>query len=74
LRKSQSLDEFFVGSGLLDWIQILALDIFYQRKLQDFVVRYISQHHRNSSESGQLRCPPTPLAGYKLKSRTLSAD
>jgi hypothetical protein len=54
---------------LLDWIQILALDVFHERKLKGLLVTHLTQHNWNAKKLRSLRRAPSPLPCNQLVPR-----
>ena len=67
LREVKFLGEALEGMGLLDRIQIFALEIFHQRHLDGHFLGHVANHDGNATESGALRCTPTTFSSNQLE-------
>lgn len=54
------------GSGFLDRVEVLALDVLDQRHGDGRFVRHVAHQRRDLFQSGLLAGPPAPLAGNDL--------
>src|SRR5215813_3663207 len=71
---TELLDQTSECVGLLDGVQLLALDVFDQRHLQHVLVSDGLDDAWNLLQAGSLRGPPAPLPGNDLEPLTLSSD
>ena len=62
LREMEIFGQFLKGVGLLDGIQILALEIFNQRHLQRRFFRHVAHDDRHAAQLSPLRRSPAALA------------
>jgi hypothetical protein len=60
--------------GFFDWIEIGALQIFDQRKFENFQVASCADNGWHRGKTKFLRGAPSPLAGDQFKSRADLAD
>ena len=60
------VDQALIALGLFDRGQVLALDVFYQRDFERFLVVEVLDYNRNLGQPGLLRGAPTPFAGDDL--------
>jgi hypothetical protein len=60
------LEEPLVAGGLLDGIEIRALDVFEDRVFERGLVVHVDDHHRDVVEARGLGGAPTALAGDDL--------
>lgn len=60
------LDQPVERGGLLDGIQILALQIFDECDLDGFLIRDVMHDRRDAVQAGKLRCAPTAFAGKEF--------
>jgi hypothetical protein len=56
------------GARLFDRVQILALNVFHERKLECLLIAYFSQDHRNSQKLCVLRSAPPAFSCDQLVS------
>src|SRR4051812_46013000 len=68
------VDEPFIGLGLLDRVEVLALDILDQRDLERLLVAEFAHDGGDFVEPGALRRAPAPLAGDDLEAMTVRTD
>ena len=66
LREMEFVDEALEGVGLLDRVEILALEIFDQRHFKCEVLRDIAKDDRNAVHIGTLGGTPTAFPGNEL--------
>ena len=66
LGEVEAAHQVAVGLGLLDRVEILALDVLDQRHFQGPVLGDVLDDHRDVLEPGPLGGPPAPLAGDDL--------
>ena len=64
---SMAIDQLLVAFGLLDRVEILALDILNQRKLGGGRFIDIAHDRRDGVQPRPLRCTPATFAGDDLK-------
>ena len=57
------VDEALEGVGLLDWVEIFALEIFDQRHFQGEIFGYVAQDDRHCVHLGALGRAPAAFAG-----------
>ncbi len=55
LRDAQSIEEILTGLGFLDRVKLFALNIFYESKLEQAIVRYFADQRGNFKQAGALR-------------------
>src|SRR5258706_1881270 len=60
---AEAVQQLVIGRGLLDRVQIRALNIFDDRKLERLSVRNVADYDRYFVEFGKLRRTPATLAG-----------
>ena len=66
LGEAELVDQLAVGMGLLDRIEVLALDVLDEGELELVARRELAHDRRHPLEPGQLRCPDAALAGDEL--------
>jgi hypothetical protein len=66
--------ESAVAVGFLDRIQVLALQVFYQRELQSFMIARVPYYHRNVTQPGLHSGAPAALAGDQLEPVVFGTD
>ena len=63
---AEIVDQAAIGFGLLDRVQVFALDVLDKRDLERFCVGKILDDHRHVVKLGTLRRAPAALAGNNL--------
>ena len=67
-------DQPAIGLGLLDRVEILALDILDERDLERLGVAEVADDRRNFVQPRPLRRPPAPFAGDDLEAMAVRPD
>ena len=57
------IDQLRVALGLLDWVEVFALQIFHERQLERRSVVHVADDDRHLGQAGHLRGAPTAFAG-----------
>ena len=66
LGEAELVDELAVGGGLVDGIQVSALDVLDQGHLELVAIRELADERGDPLKPGEPRCPHAPLAGDQL--------
>ena len=68
------LDQAVIGLGLLDRVEVLALDVFHERQFEQLVVADGLDHDRDLGEPGPAGGPQAALSGDELEAGVGFAD
>jgi hypothetical protein len=63
LRVTELLDKGLITARFFNRVEVCALHVLDDRKLQGLSVRHVENCHRHLVQPGELRRPPAPLAG-----------
>ena len=74
LREMKFVNKSLKSMGLLDWVQIFALEIFHQRHLQGHFLRHIANHDRHAAEPRPLRRSPAAFARNQIDNGCQPSD
>ena len=74
LPHSKFISQSRVALGFFDWVEIGALQVFDQRKFENFQVVSCPDNGRHRGKTEFLRGAPPALAGDQFKSRAHLAD